>query len=766
MATVTHGQQTQGDPDSLGGVLNRILTKARRFTRAEAGTIYVREEVLLRSVAVQNDVLAGRLGDEEVHRRLSAQPLDLRQPSLAAFAGLTGRTLNVHDAYRIAADRPYRFDRTFDGQTGYRTVSVFAVPIRDAAKTVLGVIELINALDPRGRPVPFRPPYGYVEQSLVSYAVAAIRAAEGRGPNGQGPEPSATEPRVAPAVARRLGELLLSHRLITEDQLRHALSEQNRSKEMLGAILVSAGAISEDQLVEFLARQYGLSVLHVPDAVDPEVLRLVPEDLASKHELVPLERDASSLVVAMADPTNLAAADEVAFHTGLRVVPGIAPRTRIRRALEEWYRPPPATLDEVLTQAEGELPEFEILEAGEDERAPDLVELRSSSDQAPVVRIVNSLILDAIRRRASDIHLEPFRTSLRVRFRIDGALQQVMAPPKRLAAAITSRIKIMADLDIAEHRRPQDGHIRLRAGDLEVDLRVATVPTVFGESVILRVLDRSAVSFDPAQLGFDAPGLDRFSQALRAQHGLVLITGPTGSGKTTTLYAALNTLNSLTVKIATIEDPVEYQLEGVNQVQVNEEIGRTFPATLRSLLRSDPDVIMLGEMRDAETIQTAIRAALTGHLVLSTLHTNDGPSTVVRLIDMGIPPFLVASALKLIVAQRLVRLVCSECGEPYETTEDSLVPHGHRPTGHGICRLMKSRGCPACNFTGFKGRVAIYELMPATPTIRGLIGQGATPDELRCGARKEGMVTLRESALLKVMAGVTTVEEVLRVTAD
>ena len=764
--------------EGLEAVLERVLAKARRFTRAEAGTVFVRDGNTLHFAVVQNEALARRLGEQEMRRRLQGEPLEMSQQSVTGYVGLTGRALNVHDAYRIPSEQPYRFNRAFDERNNYRTVSMFLVPIRDQSRTVLGVLALINALDSHGQPVPFRPPYGYVQRTLVSYAAIAIRNSTAAPP----PEPqqspaarlddgadgSAAEPDAQPlsSIGRRLGELLTAQGLITHAELGRALAEQNRTKEKVGAILVRMGLISEDQLVEFLARQYRVPILELPEALDPDLLRLIPAEIARKYELIPVERKGGSLTVAVGDPTNGVAVDDVSFLTGLRIVPGIAAPSAIRGAIERSYQLSAAKLDDALTQAEEELPEFEIIEAGENDPSPDLAELRSSSDEAPVVRIVNMLLLDAVRRRASDVHLEPFENTFRVRFRVDGVLQQVMTPPKRLAAAITSRIKIMADLDISERRRPQDGHIRLHSAEVDVDVRVATLPTVFGEGVILRILNKKTSTFDPARLGFDAAALERLQAALHAQNGMVLVTGPTGSGKTTTLYAALQSLNSLEVKIITIEDPVEYHLEGINQVQINEEVGRTFAAALRAFLRSDPDIIMLGEMRDLETIQTAVRAALTGHLVLSTLHTNDCPSTVARLLDMGIAPFLIAASLRLILAQRLARTICAECREGYEVAEDSLVPYGHVPTGCGTYTLFRGKGCPACNFTGMKGRVALYEMMPMTQPMRDLIAKSSSTDEIRRLAREEGMLTLREAGLRRVIEGVTSVDEMLRVTSE
>jgi type IV pilus assembly protein PilB len=374
------------------------------------------------------------------------------------------------------------------------------------------------------------------------------------------------------------------------------------------------------------------------------------------------------------------------------------------------------------------------------------------------------ILVDAIRRGASDIHLEPYEKVFRVRFRVDGVLHEIMTPPKRLEPALISRVKIMANLDIAERRLPQDGRIKLRYTTREIDFRVSTLPTIFGEKTVMRLLDKDALQLDLAKLGFDPGALEHFENAIRSPYGMVLITGPTGSGKTTTLYSAIHTVNSPDINIMTAEDPVEYNLKGVNQVQIKDEIGRTFAAALRSFLRQDPDVILVGETRDLETAQIGIRAALTGHLVLTTLHTNDAPSTVARLLDMGIPPFLVSSSVLLIVAQRLARRVCKDCREPYKADEDSLAPYGHLPQGLGACTFYRGKGCANCNFTGMRGRVAIYEVMPVTPEIRDLILRNAPVTDLREVAESQGMKTLRQSGLLKVIDGTTTVEEILRVT--
>jgi type IV pilus assembly protein PilB len=384
----------------------------------------------------------------------------------------------------------------------------------------------------------------------------------------------------------------------------------------------------------------------------------------------------------------------------------------------------------------------------------------------PVVRLVNSILLDAIRRGASDIHLDPSENALRIRFRVDGVLHEVMTPPKRVEPAVVSRLKIMASLDIAERRLPQDGRIKLRQARREIDFRVSVLPTIFGESISLRILDRDALKVNLVQLGFEPTALAEFQKAIQHPHGMILLTGPTGAGKTTTLYSALHAINRGDRNIVTVEDPVEYELRGVTQVQVNDEIGRTFASALRSFLRHDPDVILVGEMRDQETAQIAVRAALTGHLVLSTVHTNDAASTLARLSDMGVPPFLVASALKLVVAQRLVRRVCQDCREPYEVDEEALIPHGHAPLGLGRVTLYRGKGCATCHYTGMKGRSAIYEVLPVTPEIRGLILHSTFADEIHDVAQKQGMKTLREAGLARVLEGATTVEEVLRVTTD
>jgi type IV pilus assembly protein PilB len=566
---------------------------------------------------------------------------------------------------------------------------------------------------------------------------------------------------------RRLGQLLLEDGLVTAAQVEQAVARQRASGERLGSVLVRLGFLTEDQLVIALSRQYGLPAV-APSRldVDPEVLRLVPLPIARKYQVLPVERAGETLSLAMADPTDVNALDDVAFLTNLKVRPLVAAPRLIRQAVERLGAADGGALANALTDAERSLDSDADAARGDEETwsKADVFELLESADEAPVVRLINLVLADAIRRGASDIHVEPGEKVVRVRFRVDGVLHEVLAPPKRLEAALTSRMKIMASLDIAERRLPQDGRIKLRYGAREIDLRVSTLPTIFGEKTVMRILDRESLQLDLAQLGFDPESLEQFQHAIHQPHGMILITGPTGSGKTTTLYSAINTLNRPDINIMTAEDPVEYNLPGVNQVQVNEEIGRTFAAALRAFLRQDPDVILVGETRDLETAQIGIRAALTGHLVLTTLHTNDCPSAVARLLDMGIAPFLVASSVSLILAQRLSRRICRECSEAYEVEAASLEPYGYQVAGAGPVALARGAGCAACSFTGMKGRVAIYEVMPVGAHLRDLILQRAPTAAIRDLALRQGMKTLRQNALALTLQHVTTMDEVLRVT--
>jgi type IV pilus assembly protein PilB len=574
-----------------------------------------------------------------------------------------------------------------------------------------------------------------------------------------------TQVKLGQPGTRRLGDLLVAEGLISEEQLARALAEQKGTSEKLGSVLLKLNLIHEEQLIGFLSRQYGLPSITLSQLdIDPEVLKLVPDTIAKKYEVLPIKRQGSTLTLAMADPTNVFALDDIAFMTNLQVTPVVASQGAIRKAIERSYTEAAAAVNDVLSALSSDLANIEEVE---DEGAPtqiDVFELKESADEAPVVRLVNMVLVDAIRKGASDIHWEPYEKIFRIRFRIDGVLHEMLAPPKRLEPAIISRLKIMSNLDIAERRMPQDGRIKLRYNGREIDFRVSVLPTIFGEKAVLRILDKDALKLDLTQLGFDPWSLEKFTHAIKQPYGMVLITGPTGSGKTTTLYSAIHTINSPEHNIMTAEDPVEYNLKGVNQVQVDEGVGRTFASALRSFLRQDPDIILVGETRDLETAQISIRAALTGHLVFSTLHTNDCPSTIARLVDMGIPPFLIASALNLILAQRLGRKVCKDCKEPYEADEDSLTPYGYVPAGKGKIQFFKGKGCQACNFTGMKGRVAIYEVMPISGALRDAILKSAPTEQLREIAQAEGMKTLRHAGLEKVVEGTTTVDEVLRVT--
>jgi type IV pilus assembly protein PilB len=567
-------------------------------------------------------------------------------------------------------------------------------------------------------------------------------------------------------VNRRLGDLLVAESLISQEQLTKALAAQKGTTEKLGSILVRLNLLSEEQLIGFLSRQYGIPSMTLAQLdVDPDVLRVVPAAIAKKYEVLPVKRVSNTLTLAMADPTNVFALDDIAFMTNLQVLPVVASQAAIRRAIERNYEGQSGAATESLTELASNVTAAAVEVVEEDDTPKvDAFELKESADEAPVVKLVNMVLGDAIQKGTSDIHFEPYEKMYRIRFRIDGVLHEILSPPKRLEPALTSRLKIMSNLDIAERRLPQDGRIKLRYNEREIDFRVSILPTIFGEKAVLRILDKEALRLDLTQLGFDPGTLELFQKAIREPFGMVLITGPTGSGKTTTLYSAIQAINSPEHNIMTAEDPVEYNLRGVNQVQVNEGVGRTFAAVLRSFLRQDPDVILVGETRDLETAQIAIRAALTGHLVFSTLHTNDCPSTVARLVDMGIPPFLVASSLVLILAQRLGRKVCKDCKEPYEIDEDMLKPYGHQPTGLGQVTIYKGKGCAVCNFTGMKGRVALYEVMTMSPELRDMILKGGQAAELRALAQSQGMRTLRQAGLMKVLEGTTTVEEVLRVT--
>src|SRR5438093_1934697 len=566
-------------------------------------------------------------------------------------------------------------------------------------------------------------------------------------------------------VNRRLGDLLVADGLLTAEQLRKALVEQKGSPEKIGSVLIRLNYINDEQLIGFLSRQYGVPSITLAQLdIDSDVLKLVPAPIARKYEVIPVRKMGNSLALAMADPTNVFALDDISFMTNLQVLPLVASQTAIKKAIDRNYESKTEAITSVLSDMQTDLANVEVVGDGEEGAKVDVFELKESADEAPVVKLVNMVVVDAIQKGASDIHFESYEKIFRIRFRMDGVLHEMVSPPKKVEAAVISRLKIMANLDSSERRLPQDGRIKLRYSSREIDFRVSTLPTIFGEKAVLRILDKESLKLDLTQLGFDDWSLDKFNAAIHQPYGMVLITGPTGSGKPTTLYSAIATINSPEHNIMTAEDPVEYNLKGVNQVQVNEGVGRTFAAVLRSFLRQDPDVILVGETRDLETAQISIRAALTGHLVFTTLHTNDCPSTVARLFDMGIQPFLLSSALLLILAQRLGRRICKECKQPMEGKEEDLVPYGHVPQGREKVTFYRGKGCATCNFTGMKGRVAIYEVMPVTEPLRDMILKNAATADIREQAQKDGMKTLRQSGLMKVIEGTTTIEEVLRVT--
>jgi type IV pilus assembly protein PilB len=561
-------------------------------------------------------------------------------------------------------------------------------------------------------------------------------------------------------MTTRLGELLVKRGLITSAQLTKAVEDQATGTSALSSVLVKAGFIKESDLAACLQKEYRLSLVD-PSAMNlpAEVLRLIPATLVQRHHLIPINLSGSSLTVAMSDPSNLVAINEVKFLTGYDVKVAVACVSSISAAIEGHYEEG-ANYDDVLTELEGE--DVEVIDKGEE---VDLKELERATEDAPVVRLVNAILTTAIKRRASDIHLEPFERLFRVRLRVDGVLEEIMRPPLKLKNAITSRVKIMSALDIAERRLPQDGRIKLKLGrGQEMDFRVSVLPTLFGEKIVLRLLDKSNLQLDMTKLGFEEGALKDFKDAISKPYGMVLVTGPTGSGKTTTLYSALSELNKIGSNISTAEDPVEFNLVGINQVQIHEEIGFSFANALRAFLRQDPDIIMVGEVRDFETAEIAIKAALTGHLVLSTLHTNDAPSTINRLLNMGVEPFLVASSVNLILAQRLARVVCSGCREPVELPSQALLDIGVGRDEIGSFSCFHGVGCPQCNSTGYRGRIALYEVMPMSEELRDLVLNGASASEVKRCAVNLGMKTLRQSGLGKLKEGVTTVGEVVRVT--
>ena len=563
----------------------------------------------------------------------------------------------------------------------------------------------------------------------------------------------------------RLGELLVKEQLITPLQLKKAIEAQRGSGGRLGHELTRLGYIEENELTAFLSSQYGVPSINLADfEIDPEILKLISKEVVTRHQVVPINRSGSTLIVAMADPSNIYAIDDLKFITKFQIEVVVASEQAIAETIEKYYTSE-VSFDEVMMDFVGdEEEEFEFAEDLEEDI--NVLDLEKSAGEAPVVKLVNLILLDAIRKNASDIHIEPYEKQLRIRYRIDGVLYEVMKPPVKLRSAITSRVKIMSNLDIAERRLPQGGRIKMKMGrGKEMDFRVSVCPVLWGEKIVLRLLDKSNLQLDMTKLGFEEQILSDFKEQIYKPYGMILITGPTGSGKTTTLYSTLSELNKTTTNICTAEDPIEFNLFGINQVQMHEDIGLNFASALRSFLRQDPDVIMVGEIRDFETAEIGVKAALTGHLVLSTLHTNDAPSSVSRLLNMGIEPFLVASSVNLIGAQRLVRKLCKDCKEPIEVAPQVLIELGVPPEQISSYQVMRGAGCRTCNNTGYKGRIAVYEIMIMTDEQREFVLNGASTLELKREAIRQGMKTLRMSALGKLAEGMTSIEEVVRSTA-
>jgi len=577
----------------------------------------------------------------------------------------------------------------------------------------------------------------------------------------------ATETRTRQQPADKFGEVLLNSGKITAKQLQEALTYQREQGGRIGATLVKLGFLSERELVDFLSKHFKVPAIDLDGMeVDESVLKIIPPDIARKYTILPISKTGATVTMAMIDPTNVFAMDDVKFMTGYKVEPVVAAETSIRGAIDRYYGTTHAIeLKKVMEDLEESGGDLEVLDEEED---VDLAAIEEQVEQAPVVKLVNIILTDAIKRGASDIHIEPYERDYRVRYRIDGILYEMMRPPLKLKEAITSRAKIMARLDIAEKRLPQDGRIKIKTKvsgrTKDLDFRVSVLPTIFGEKIVMRLLDKDKLMLDMTKLGFEPDSLRKFEQAILKPYGMVLVTGPTGSGKTNTLYSALSRINTPEVNIITAEDPVEFNLTGINQVQMKEQIGLNFAASLRSFLRQDPNIILVGEIRDFETAEVAIKAAMTGHLVLSTLHTNDAPSSVSRLMNMGIEPFLVATSVHMVVAQRLVRRICTFCKEPSELAPAALVAAGFSEHEARTIKLFRGRGCERCSATGYKGRVGLYEVMEIDEEMRELILTGASANELRQKAIERGMLTLRSSGLQKVREGMTTVEEVLRET--
>jgi type IV pilus assembly protein PilB len=569
-------------------------------------------------------------------------------------------------------------------------------------------------------------------------------------------------------MAVKLGEMLLKAGVISQEQLSNALEAQKKNGGKLGYNLVKLGYVEEDEITQLLSEQYGVPSINLHHfEIDESVIKLIPSEVAQKYLVLPVNRTGATLTIAMADPTNVFAMDDIKFMTGYNVEPVVASEVSIRDAIEEYYGSAHAlelkkVMDEMATA------DAEALEVLEEEEELDVHQLEQATEEAPVVKLVNIILTDSIKKSASDIHLEPYEKDFRVRFRVDGVLYEIMHPPLKLKDAITSRLKIMAKLDISEKRLPQDGRIKVKmklSGKVkEMDYRVSCLPTLFGEKIVLRLLDKDNLVLDMTRLGFEPNSLGRFERSILKPYGMVLVTGPTGSGKTNTLYSSIHRVNTPETNIMTAEDPVEFNLHGINQVQMKEQIGLNFATALRAFLRQDPNIILVGEIRDFETAEIAVKAALTGHLVLSTLHTNDAPSTINRLMNMGIEPFLVSTSVNLICAQRLVRRICKECKDEIQMPPQALVDIGFTMDEAATVKLFKGRGCVNCNNTGYRGRIGLFEVMEMSDEIRELILSGASAMELRRKSIEEGMVSLRLSGIQKIRDGLTSVEEVVRET--
>ena len=567
---------------------------------------------------------------------------------------------------------------------------------------------------------------------------------------------------VAAGGIERLGDILTREGLISREQLASALAEQKASGHRLGYVLVKLGLVQELEVTKVLARQSRMPAVDLSRfEVDPKIIKLVPADFALKHVVLPLKREGRTLTVAMADPSNTGVLDDLKFITRYDLFPVIAGEYTLRNLIEKHFESSDQQLQTILKEMEGaEDADVEVVEEKEDEAAT-----QAQINDAPVVKLINGVLTDAVKRGASDIHIEPFEHEIRIRYRIDGALLEVMKPPVKMKAALTSRIKILSQLNIAERRVPQDGRLKLKMGSRVIDFRVSTLPVIYGEKIVLRILDKGNLTLDLSKFGFEPKAEQDLMRSILNPYGMVLVTGPTGSGKTTTLYSALSRVNTIETNIMTAEDPVEYNLMGINQVLVRNEIGLTFAAALRAFLRQDPNIIMIGEIRDLETGSIAIKAALTGHLVLSTLHTNDAASTITRMIDMGIEAFNVASAVNLVVAQRLVRRICKDCKAPHTYSQEELKTLGPDVERLASLSFHKGTGCDTCNDTGYKGRAGLYEVMALSPELRRMILRGGSVAEIRDLAVSEGMLTLRMDGMKKIEKGVTTLEEVVKESA-